>query len=89
MKIKNNRQKNINPNPEENMLNVNPKIIPEEESSLLSPSFRYLNCSLVFTSKVLETHLCKSLKTVINCFSKWGKSLLKLDNCVPKKKKSK
>ena len=70
MKIKNNRQKNINPKPEENMLNVNPKIIPEEESSLLRASFRYLNCSLVFTSKVQEIHLCKSLKTVINCFSK-------------------
>ena len=38
MKIKNNRQKNINPKPEENMLNVNPKIIPEEESSLLRAS---------------------------------------------------
>ena len=33
--------------------------------------------------------MCKSLKTVINCLSKWGKSLLNLDKKKKKKKKSK
>lgn len=78
--MKNKRQKNINPNPEEKTLKVKLRIIPDEERSLFSPSFKYLNCSLVFTSNVLEIHICKSLKMRVNCFSNCGKSLLKLDN---------
>ena len=68
-------QKNRNPNPEEKTLKVKPIIIPDEESNLLRPSFMYLNCSLV----------CKSLKRTVNCLSRCGKSLLKLESCVAKK----
>lgn len=78
-------QKNRNPNPEEKTLKVKPIIIPDEESNLLRPSFMYLNCSLVFTSNVLEIHLCISLKRTVNCLSRCGKSLLKLESCVAKK----
>ena len=78
-------QKNRNPNPDEKILKVKPIIIPDEESNLLRPSFMYLNCSLVFTSNVLEIHFCKSLKRTVNCLSRCGKSLLKLESCVAKK----
>jgi hypothetical protein len=40
----------------------------------------------MFTLNVLETHLCRSLKTCVACSVSWGMSLLKLEIWEPKKK---
>ena len=85
MKIKNKMQKKKNPSPVENTPNVNPKINPDDERSLFTAWLIYSNCSLAFTLKVLEIQCCKSSKTLVNCFSKWGISLENVESWVPKK----
>lgn len=66
-----------NPSTDENIESVKPKIMPLEAKILFKPSLAYFICLSKLRWKVLATQICRSVKVLVICFSKVGKSFAK------------